>query len=350
MSQVLEIINPVEHPRWDDLVASRPEGTFFHTSMWAAVLSESYGYRPVYFALPASGGLPACIPIMEVRSFLTGARGVSLPFTDYCEPITNGEITTEDILGPLIEHGTRAGWRHIEIRGGQEFFGGHTPSSRYIGHRLDLSGGGGRGGGEKDLYSGLKPSTKRNIKKALRAGVEARIHNSLESVKEFCRLNRLTRKRHGLPPQPWRFFENIHKHVISRGHGFVILATLEKRVVAGAVFFHFNKKALYKFGASDERYLDSRANNLVMWEAIRWYSAKGYESFCFGRTETQNRGLRDFKAGWGPQERTINYYKYDLSKKEFVRDPERSAGYRFFNRTPMPVLSAIGNLLYRHIG
>ena len=45
-----------------------------------------------------------------------------------------------------------------------------------------------------------------NIKKALKEGVEVQLHNSFESVKSFFKLNCMTRKRHGLPPQPFKFF------------------------------------------------------------------------------------------------------------------------------------------------
>src|SRR4030066_163040 len=47
---------------------------------------------------------------------------------------------------------------------------------------------------------------KRNIKKSEREGVEVKILNSLESLNEFYKLNCITRKKHGLPPQPYNFF------------------------------------------------------------------------------------------------------------------------------------------------
>ena len=42
----ISIINPIKHPDWDDLLLTADRATFFHTTAWARVLSESYGYKP----------------------------------------------------------------------------------------------------------------------------------------------------------------------------------------------------------------------------------------------------------------------------------------------------------------
>jgi lipid II:glycine glycyltransferase (peptidoglycan interpeptide bridge formation enzyme) len=107
----------------------------------------------------------------------------------------------------------------------------------------------------------------------------------------------MTRKEHGLPPQPFHFFKKIHDHIISKNLGVVVLASFDRENVAGAIYFHIGEKAVFKYGASDKKFQHLRANNLVMWEAIKWYSQNGYRSLCFGRTEPENQGLLQFKSG-----------------------------------------------------
>jgi len=68
----LQILNPLEIDDWDELLLTHPDYSFFHTSAWARVLHESYGYKPLYFTAIENGRLSALIPIMEVNSFLTG--------------------------------------------------------------------------------------------------------------------------------------------------------------------------------------------------------------------------------------------------------------------------------------
>ncbi len=411
----ISIINPIDYPDWDKLLLSNQEYSFFHSSHWAKVLCESYGYKPLYFvdiltsnlkrsapqmsnntnasnlqhSSPQTSNdnnashkkLQTCLPLMEVKSFLTGQRGVSLPFTDYCDPIVTRDIHFQELFNYLIEYGKQAGWKFIEIRSNGDSLHKTAHSSYYYGHTLDLlqnkhscqsrnigntkehenlipsnpplvKGGRGDFCFKDQIFSNFRSSTKRNIKKAIREGVEVNISNSLESIKEFYRLNCITRKHHGLPPQPYYFFEKIFDHIVSKNYGFVVLASYKGMTIAGAVYFHLGKKAVYKYGASDRRYLRLRPNNLVMWEAIKWYSQNGYENFSFGRTEPENKGLMQFKAGWGAEERIIKYYRYDIKKSAFVNGNSHMSEIHsnVFNKMPIPLLKVAGSLFYRHMG
>jgi len=342
----IQIINPITYPGWDDLVVSHPDYSFFHSSAWARVLFESYHYTPKYFTIINDGKLLALIPVMEVNSFLTGKRGVSLPFTDYCKPIIANGISFQNLLEHIIENGKKCGWKSLELRSSSDLLPSTMPSITYLGHTLGLDNG------EQEVFSNFRDSTKRNAQKAVKEGVEVKIDHSLESVKEFYRLNCMTRREHGLPPQPFHFFKKIYDHVISRNLGFVILASYSGKNIAGAVYFHFGEKAVYKYGASDKKFQHLRANNLVMWEAIQWYSQNGYKNLCFGRTERENQGLIQFKSGWGTTEQQINYYRYDLNKGSFVPGSSKVTGFhnKIFRNLPLPLLKRVGSVLYKHVG
>lgn len=342
----LEIINPVDYPQWDEMVLATNDYSFFHSSSWASVLSVSYNYKPTYFALIKHGKLLAVLPIMEVRSFLTGSRGVSLSFSDYCEPLIEDNEHFEVLLDNVISYGRKSDWKHIEFRGGQKFLSDKPESAKYFGHTLLLTKN------DQDLLSRFRDSTRRNIKKAFQVGVETKICTTLQSVGEYYRLHCMTRKRHCLPPQPLDFFRNIYDYIISKNRGFVVLATYNNMTVAGAIYFHFGNRAMYKFGASDDVYQHIRANNLVMWEAIRWYAHNGYSTFCFGRSDCDGEGLRQFKKGWGTVERNINYYKYDIGEDKFIStiEADKSGCTTLLGKMPKPILQITGQLLYRHMG
>ena len=346
MDLKLQIVNPMEYPSWDDMLLSTPGHSFFHTSNWAKVLCDSYNYKPVYFTLTDKDRLAVLMPLMEIRSFLTGSRGVSLPFTDYCDPLIDKSIPFDEVLERMIDYGKEAGWRSFELRGAADLLQNTPPFSHYSEHTLQLSKG------EEAVFSNFNNNTKRNVKKAVSEGIRTRKSSSIESIEAFYRLNCITRKRHGLPPQPYYFFKNIHKHIISKNNGFVMLASHDGKTIAGAVFFHFGDNGLFKYGASDKRYQSLRANNLIMWEAIKWYCGNGYKNFSFGRTRPENKGLMQFKAGWGGAERTIKYYRYELKKNAFLSvEPRISRIFnRVLNNTPTPLLKIVGSLLYRHVG
>ena len=342
----IEIVNPITHPNWDALVLRHSSYSFFHSSAWARVLAESYGYKPCYFTILDDDAISACLPVMEVNSFVTGKRGVSLTFTDRCEPLVKDPAQFDGLLAYAKEYGKKAGWKYIDLRGGTTFLAGVEPSVSYLGHTLDLTIE------ELSLFSALRDSTRRNIKKAEKEGVEVTISDTIDAVAAFYELNQLTRKHHGLPPQPFGFFRSVYQHVLSEGLGFVVLASYRGKPAAGAVFFHFGRKALYKYGASALEHQQVRANNLVMWKAIERLSRRGFESLCFGRTDIGHDGLRQFKAGWNTQEYPINYYRHDPRQDKFVTQQPPVYGYSkaIFGKLPMPVLNVIGSLAYRHMG
>jgi hypothetical protein len=352
----LKVVNPLDIPYWNELVLAFPECSVFHSSGWARVLQDTYGVKPLYACVFQGETLSACLPLMEVASLLTGNRGVSLPFTDFCPPLLNGTTPFRDLFDFAIAFGKDRHWKYLELRGKpnepnepNELNKPNEPTKPYTTfshHLLDLCPG------VDTLYKNLRESTGRNIRKAEKEGVTIRFGNDLGGVKAYFRLHCLTRKRHGVPPQPWLFFENIYKNLISAGQGFVALAEYQGKKIAGGVYLTLGASALYKFGASDLSFQNLRANNLVMWRAVRHLAETGFRTLSFGRTEPENQGLIQFKSGWGAVEKRQDYFRYDFGTQNFITaDGKGLTGYeKVFQKLPEPALKLMGKVLYRHFG
>jgi hypothetical protein len=338
--------DPSEQKGWNESIFQIPGSSFFHTASWAEVLRKSYNYQPVYIAIREQATLKALLPVMEVKSFLTGKRGVSLPFTDYCEPAVSDATQFQELFAAAVALGKKRSWRYLELRGGERFFPHEEPSACYYGHTLELADG------PQKLFTGLRDAHRRNIKKAEKAQLDVAISASPEAMQAFRRLNDRTRRDHGLPPQPRCFFQGVYDRILSQGRGFIVLASFRGTAIAANVYFIFGDQILYKYGASDRGYRHLRANNLVMWEAIKWGCEHGYRTLCFGRTEPENEGLRQFKAGWGTREYLIKYYRYDLRQDIFTKTPTivKPSYQKIFSKLPIPVLKMLGSTLYRHMG
>lgn len=339
-------INPLEEPAWDYTVRRLEGSTFFHTSAWARVLHETYGHQPIYFCAEANGEVKGVLPVMEASSRVVGIRGVSLPFTDFCAPLFSADVGNWNPFEEAVRLGRERGWRYLECRSGQGYWQGASASLSYYSHAIDLKQG------PERLFKNCKAAVRRAIKKAQASNLQINFDNNRSSVQNFYRLHCLTRRRHGLPPQPFRFFESIARHVLAEGHGVVVSAFFEGHPVASAVFFHDAQQAFFKFGASDYAFQSLRPNNLVMWEGIKWCEQAGLEVLYLGRTSLGNAGLRRFKTGFGAKEEETAYCKYDLRARAFVRDVDRSTGLlnRAFRWLPLAVLRLSGNLLYPHLG
>ena len=336
----------VSRSAWERFVADHPSATLFHQPAWIETLCRSYGGHPHYLLLKDTGqDERAGLPLVEVHSFFTGRRGVSLPFTDECVPLVHSAEVWQVLLQELITLGRTRGWRYIEFRGAGDRLGFGKVSLRFYGHDLDLSAG------PDACFKLLKSEVRTAIRKAQRQGVTVRFAHDREAVRAYYRLHCLTRKLHGLPPQPFRFFHFIHEHLVARGKGQVVLAERGGRYISGAMFLEHEDTVYYKFGASDPAYRSFRSANLVMWEAIKRYAQLGFRRLDFGRTSLDNEGLCRFKRGWGSRERTVAYGRLALPDAAWSADADRTVGWHttVFRSLPIPVLRLLGAILYPHM-
>jgi hypothetical protein len=335
----LQPVNPLEHPDWDAPLTRHPVFSFFHGAAWTRVLVETYGFTPAWFAVENS-----LLPLMEVDSWLTGRRGIALPFTDVCAPLCATEKDFQPLFQGAVEFGKSRGWKSIELRGGRKFFSEAPASLSFYGHNLNLVAD------EPQMFENLAGSARQAVRKAEKDGVTAEVLQNETAVREFYVLQCRTRKRHGLPPQPLEFFLNIWRHILSQNQGMVVLASHGGEKIGGAIYFFLGGRAIYKFGASDFRRQQLRPNNLVMWTAMKWLARNGATTLHLGKTSLANDGLRRFKLNLGAAEQRIEYVKFDLRANRFVTETDGVAGWhnRVFGGMPGFMARRAGELLYKH--
>ena len=341
----VRVADPTNEPEWDKKISEFPEATPFHSSAWCRVLKSTYGFRPCYVAMEGDEKLCGVLPLMEADNRPKGRRGISLPFTDECSALFNEPLLVDQLIESATAEGMRRQWNYLECRGTRNGSAGRRPSLLFHGHSVDLEAG------EKELFKRFDNAAQRAIRKATRSGLTIEITTSLEGVRSFFGLHCKTRRKHGAPPQSFAFFENIYREILKPGRGFVAVASLGARPVSAAIFFYFGKRAIYKFGASDERFQHLRGNNLVMWEAIRWLANRGFSKLDLGRTSIGNEGLRRFKLSVGASESLVEYWKYDFRESEFVEDRDQASGWHtpLLSLLPVFVLRGVGKLMYRHL-
>ncbi len=340
------IVDPLSGDAWDNLLDHFPEATAFHTSAWARVLSRTYGHTPFYLKFTRAENVMGILPLMEVRSPLTGSRGVSLPFTDFCGPLVADHGVTKMIGEKLSELAAERRWRYIELRGiDPAIFPNACRSATFHAHTLSLDHS------PTELWDRLESSVRRAVRKAGREGVTVEFASNGSGIREFYRLHSQTRRRHGLPPQPIRFFMNIYEEMIETGRGFLVQARASSKTIAAAIFFQFRDHAIYKFGASDETSQRSRPNNLVMWEAICRLVERGCRTLHFGRTEMENEGLRRFKLGWRTSENKIQYVRLGKGSPASTEPGLHTTSFHkiFFRMVPLSLNQLAGAAIYPHL-
>ena len=352
-SRALYRIDPLKDNRWDALLKSNPRASVFHSIAWLDALQKTYGYQPIaYTTSPPQTKLQNGIVFCRIESWLTGSRLVSLPFSDFCDPLIDDQEDPEILLNALEREVQKENWRYIEIRPGKSLELAKTsyqPFSSYIHFQIDL-----RPDIETLFHNFHKGSTQRKIWRAAREGLRYQ-EGSTESLLDcFYRLLVLTRRRHRVPPQPKKWFRNLMNCF---GEALKIRIVLrDDQPIAGMLTIRYKDVLTYKYGASDARFNNLGGMHLLYWESIREAKNSGLRSFDLGRTDLDQPGLIVFKNRWGADQLPLTYSRCSIAgKSEHIFDANSTdwkaqAAKRLFGLAPTGFLSVFGHLLYKHIG
>jgi Acetyltransferase (GNAT) domain len=340
-------IDPLRDSRWKVFVESHPQASVFHTTSWLKALRTAYGYDPVVVTscppeMPLRNGLVFC----GVQSWLTGKRFVSLPFSDYCEPLVNDPNELDDLLLHMRKQVDTGGCKYVEIRPtlSQPRSGtGFGKSVVYCSHRLKLTGS------SQELFRNFSKScTQRKIRRAEREKLRYDDGSSEALLQKFYQLLVMTRRRQFLPPQPLSWFRAL---ITEFGSDLRIrVASKCDTPIASILTITHKKSMVYKYGCSDARFHKLGGVALLFWNAIQEANSRGLEELEMGRSEPRNPGLIAFKEHWGASRTEISYWRYPDGPGMKPGNVEQSVLRKTIPLVPDFVLKAVGEMLYRHVG
>ena len=343
-------VDPLTDPRWREFVGRHPRSSVFHSIPWLRALQQTYGYTPIVLTTsipdePLTNGALFC----EVDSWLTGRRLVSLPFSDYCEILCSERKDRNRIFRRLDEEIREKRWRYVEIRPVEREPSFGSPVVSYTLHRVDLTPD------LATLFANLHHSSiQRKIARAEREHL-AYLEGSGEGLLDtFYPLLALTRRRHRVPPQPRSWFRTLLRNF---GENLKIrLALKDSIAVAGIITIRHKDTLYYKYGGSDARFHRFGGMHLLYWKAIEDAKRSGLKVFDLGRSDLDQPGLITFKSRWGSTVSDLSYVRKSPSEPVTHLFESSGSGYRtrlartVFAHAPISVLSALGELLYRHVG
>jgi CelD/BcsL family acetyltransferase involved in cellulose biosynthesis len=344
--------NPVEDPNWSGLLDWHPAASVFHSPGWLRALRQTYGYESFVVTTSPTPILQNGVVVCRVKGWMS-RRLVSLPFSDHCDPLVDASDNLSEMLALLADEAQTAGWRSVEWRPravvGQPFevaarARGLKPSGEYALHRLDLQAG------PAEIFRGFhSSSTQRAIRRAEREGLTYEAGTSDRLLASFYRLLRLTRRRHGLPPQPIAWFRNL---VACLGDRLLVhVASRDGRPIASILTLSFKKTMFYKYGGSDASLHRLGGMPFLFWRAIQDAHARGFVELDLGRSDIDQPGLIAFKDHLGAARSTLTYFRYPAKQIAAAQSGWMSRAARgVFAHLPDATLDLAGRLLYKHLG
>jgi hypothetical protein len=341
-------IQPLQDRRWGELVDRHPRSAAFHTAAWLNALHQTYAYEPIaYTTSPPGASLENGVVFCRVASWITGHRMISLPFSDHCQPLLQNVESWRLLLSFLRSEADRAGFRHVELRcleapGSALSNSSYSVAARFTYHKLDL-----RPGLDSLFRSFHKSCIQRRIGRAEREHLIYEEGRSDPLLNSFYKLLVRTRRRHGLPPQPFIWFQNLAaclgerltiRQVSKDGQAMACMLTIAHR-----------RTLAYKYGCSDERFHNLGIMPLLFWMTIQKAKQAGFVELDLGRSEADNQGLVQFKNRLGAAPFRLTYYRYpQASNLSITAKWGARAGRYVFSHLPEALLARAADLLYRH--
>lgn len=163
---------------------------------------------------------------------------------------------------------------------------------------------------EATLRRRMRESTRLSLTRLEKGGGRIEVDMSRDGVARLYRLLVAAGRRKGYPVRGFDYFEDLHREYLARGQGYVALARLGDRDLAGVLAVRFGRRAHLLYSSIDPDSVEARklrAGTGIHWALIRWAKLSGSDVLEWGgagttvppRPENPGYGLYDFKRGFG---------------------------------------------------
>ena len=172
-----------------------------------------------------------------------------------------------------------------------------TPTSFWIDLTRDVD----------EMLKSFSPKTRYNIRYAQRKGVEVVEDSSDRAFERYIKLTRETVERQGFYAHTegyhrlmWEYLHKIPKSKSQNPIARLLVAKYKKEIITAWIVFVWHDFLYYPYGASSDKYKNVMANNLMLWEAIRYGKKLGLKTFDLWGREP-GKGFTKFKEGYNPR-------------------------------------------------
>jgi lipid II:glycine glycyltransferase (peptidoglycan interpeptide bridge formation enzyme) len=153
---------------------------------------------------------------------------------------------------------------------------------------------------EEELLKSFSSKTRYNIRVAQKHGVTVSEDNSDKAFKEYLQLTKETAERQGFYAHSQKYHKLMWEELHKAGIAHLLTAKYKGEIITTWIVFTWKNFLYYPYGASSDQYKNVMANNLMMWEAIKFGKKNGLTTFdLWGREE--GKGFTKFKEGYNPK-------------------------------------------------
>jgi FemAB-related protein (PEP-CTERM system-associated) len=342
-SQTIEVSSELTQAQWDAFVERHPAGTVEHLWLWRDVFKKVFGHDSHYLAATRDSDVVGILPLVFVKSLLFGRSLVSLPFANYGGIITSDVDAAQALVARAtdIARGFRA--THIELRNIERTVQTLPCREHKVGARLALPAT------SEGLFAALDRKVRNQIRKAQKENVTV-VEGGEELVSEFYRVLAHNMRDLGTPVFPKQLFVETVRGL--PGGARVFVARHGTTTVAAAIALAWRDIVLVPWASSLREHRNLNGNMLLYWTMLEFAIARRCATFDFGRS-TPGGGTHHFKQQWDATDFPL-HWEYVMLNGQAVPDhsassPRLQRVTEMWKRLPVPVATAVGPLISRHI-
>ncbi len=336
-------LGPADRQAWDAFVVSMTNGTFFHLSSWKDIIESVFGHRTRYLLAERAGRIVGVLPLAEVRSRIFGHSVSSLPFCVYGGAVATDEGAQQSLHEAGVAFAREVGASYLELRNTGVKERSWPVQDLYVTFRKELL---------PDAEANML-AIPRKQRAMVRKGIKAELRSEIdESVDRFFELYADNVHRHGTPPFPKRYFQEL-KRVFGDACECLIVVDKNGTPVSGVMSFYFKDEVLPYYAGDLTAARDLAANDFKYWELMRRACERGCRIFDYGRSK-KGTGSYDFKKNWGFEPASLSYEYCLLTVDRIPENNPMNPKYRLFieawRRLPRPVVNFLGPRIVRNLG
>lgn len=336
------MIKNITIDEWQSFIENKSDTTIFHHREWISHLNSHYKYKLLIIGVFENEKLVGAVPFLNTRTISGKKKLISLPFSDEVALLIPQNNIDEFLnhINTSLSHD----YYQIELKYEIENIALNHIEQNYVIHKLELCTD------YKQIFNNFKKKQVQNaINKSIQTGVIVKKHTDIEGVEIFYKMHQRIRKKYGTPVQSKKYFYSLKKYLFDNNLGFINIAYYNSKPIAAHVYLTYNETIVYKYSASDYKYLHLSANNLVLWDTIKWACVNGYNQLDFGVSHKDNIGLRKFKSGWGSEEKLCSYTYLISNNKSSENKANKFKLLRVFIKiAPLFVNRLLGKLFYKY--
>lgn len=185
---------------------------------------------------------------------------------------------------------------------------------------------------EDILFKNLASKTRYNVNLAYKKGVRIFENSTAEGMEQYIEILKETTKRQGFYAHSPKYFRKMWKSLGNSGMIRIFNAVYDDKILTSWIMFVFNDVLYYPYGASRNLNREVMANNLMMWEMIK-----------FGKKEKCK--MFDMWGSLGPEpNKKDSWYGFHKFKKGYGGDLVEFLGtYDYVTDFPMYKIFKIGD-------